>query len=100
MQKSINIYKVLKGYFDNSKNYYVFDTERKEKVKINNLEIYGYFMSGFQDERDTGKLATLWNCNQGTCLLYVTDENDNEIVVKEYAGEEIPDLMKRQENTI
>lgn len=97
MQTNVNIYQVLKGYFDNSKNYFVFDTERKQKVKVNNLEIYGYFMSGFQDERDTGKLSTLLNCNGSTCLLYVVDENDNEIIVKDFAGEEVPELMKKHE---
>ena len=97
MQKSINIYEVLKGYFDNSKSYYIYDYKGKNKIKVHNLETYGYFMAGFQDDRDEGKLSTIHNFNGSTCLCYVVDENDNEIIVKDFAGEEVPDLMKIHE---
>ena len=100
MQTSINIFKVLKGYFDNSKSYYIYDSKGEEKIKVNNLDTYGYFMAGFQDDKDIGKLSTTWNFNGSTCLCYVVDENDNEIVVKEYAGEEVPDIIERQKNKI
>lgn len=47
----------------------------------NNVDRYGYYLSGFQDPKDAGKLSTLELSETGsTCLVLVYDSEGNEII--------------------
>jgi hypothetical protein len=64
-----------------------FIKENGKLKAVKNIETYGYYLSGFADPNDKGKLHTLQfidNC--GTCLVPVYDQKGQEIVNTDKAG--------------
>lgn len=62
-------------------------------VECKNLSQYGYFLSGYQDIADTGKLYILALSESGrTCLTPVYDEHGQTPCHPEYAGTELKNL--------
>jgi len=67
--------------------YYTKENEILTECSKLNIEQYGYFMEGFQDENDKGKFSTLqFISGCGTCLVPVFDEKGNQITFPEFAG--------------
>ena len=75
--------------------YYYNSTEKNCKIDCTeNLKkgYSGYFLAGYQDPCEAGKLSIMVNDN-GTCLTPVFDENDKRVCFPKYAGKEIRELL-------
>lgn len=70
---------------------YYIKTE-KTLTPVDNILTYGYFLGGFQDQQDKGRLSTMTNIFGGTTLVGVVDCNGEPIINKSLAGYEVKDI--------
>jgi hypothetical protein len=77
----------------NIMQYFIKDLE-KELILISEYSIktYGYFLAGFQDENDKGKLTVIQNINGSTCLVPVYNLKGKQIKQPEKAGKYLKEI--------
>jgi hypothetical protein len=80
----------------NSKNkYYIKDSSSQlTPISEHDLQTYGYYMAGYQDPKDAGKLSTLQNIGGATCLVNVYDSKGRNICKPKYAGKYFKEINK------
>jgi len=75
----------------NQRYFYEYCGQMKE---CHNLESYGYFLAGYQDEKMKGLLYTLSLSDNGTVLTPVFNENKEMICRPEHAGKEYNEVVR------